>query len=117
MCDTTPPRGYHRRSWRQRSSGGLPRILQKAHVFRTLLTRSQLAILPCDWFPDKINHAQLLQKLRKRRHQEASKGVLADDAAWYDTLTAVGLGHANLDTGHISPGWHKMFAAGQRFDR
>ena len=33
-----------------------PRVLQKAHVFRIVVTRGQIAIDPHDWFVDKLNH-------------------------------------------------------------
>ena len=33
-----------------------PRVLQKANVFRIVVTRGQIYIDPQDWFADKLNH-------------------------------------------------------------
>jgi pyruvate formate-lyase/glycerol dehydratase family glycyl radical enzyme len=86
--------------------------LQKAHAFRLILTRAQIHVDPFDWFPDKFNHAGLLHALRRRWHDEARAGALAADAAWFETLHATGLGRGGLDTGHISPGWGRIFSLG-----
>ena len=91
---------------------GQSHILQKAYVFHSLVTRAQVYVDPLDWFPDKFNHGWLLRELCQRWYAEAKAGPLAADAAWFETLAASGAGRGGLDTGHISPGWHKMFSTG-----
>ena len=91
---------------------GQSHILQKAAAFQCILSRAQICVDPRDWFPDKVNHGDLLRALRQRWAQEAREGATKDGAAWFDTLDALGLGRGALDTGHISPGWQRMFSRG-----
>jgi len=107
-----------------------PRVLQKANVFRIVVTRGQICIDPIDWFVDKIdhggfmrtmsledeiNHGSLVRKLSLKWFEEAKNGVIAEEAGWLDR--AYRLGQANgpsggLDRGHISPGWENMLSGG-----
>jgi formate C-acetyltransferase len=90
----------------------LPRVLQKAHVYRLVLTRGQLAVDPCDWFADKLNHGDLVQGLYRQWLREAQAGPLRAEAGWFAQAFTLGVGRGLLDTGHISPGWENMFASG-----
>jgi formate C-acetyltransferase len=92
--------------------GDEPRVLQKAKIFWYILTHAQIRIDPYDWYPDKVNHGGLLRRLRERWYRELKLGPLATDAAWFETLDDLGIGKGVLDTGHISPGWDTMLAAG-----
>ncbi|MBN1401047.1 MAG: hypothetical protein JXA74_09425 [Anaerolineae bacterium] len=89
-----------------------PRVVQKAQVFHHLLTRARICVDPLDPYPDKLNHAGLLRALRQRWHAAAKATSLAQAAAWYELLDATGAGRGVLDTGHISPGWNKLFSHG-----
>ncbi|MBN1399602.1 MAG: hypothetical protein JXA74_02120 [Anaerolineae bacterium] len=89
-----------------------PRILQKAHVYRILVTQGQIALEPWDWFPSKLNHGRLLWQVRERWYDELKVGALAEDADWFRLAREIGIANATLDTGHISPGWENMFAGG-----
>ncbi len=90
----------------------LPRVLQIAHAFRLVVTRAQIAVDPQDWFADKLNHGGLLQKISDRWLAEAQAGLLRQESAWFRLIWQRGIGRGLLDTGHISPGWKNMFAAG-----
>jgi pyruvate formate-lyase/glycerol dehydratase family glycyl radical enzyme len=90
----------------------LPRVLQKAHVYRIVLTRGQLALDPRDWFVDKLKHGDLVQDLCRQWLREAQAGPVRDEAAWFRQAFELGVGRGLLDTGHISPGWENMFAGG-----
>jgi len=90
-----------------------PRVLRKARVFALILTRGQIAIDPCDWFVDKLNHGHLLRKLvNDAWREEAAAGPIAAEASWFENSFRIGLAKSGLDTGHISPGWERMFAGG-----
>ncbi len=38
-----------------------PRVLQKAQLYRLVVTRGQIAVDPQDWFVDKLNHGGLIK--------------------------------------------------------
>ena len=90
----------------------MPRVLQKAHVYRLVVTRAQIAVDPLDWFVDKLNHGGLIDRLNRRWLAEAQAGPLKEESAWFRMLWQRGIGRGLLDTGHISPGWENMFAGG-----
>ena len=89
-----------------------PHVLLKARAMRLLLTRAQIYVDPRDWFPDKLRHGGLLQTLRREWHRAERAGALGEDAAWFETARGAGLALGSLDTGHISPGWEKLFSIG-----
>ena len=89
-----------------------PRVLQKANLYRIVVTRGQISVDPVDWFVDKLNHGNLVKKVRDRWHQEARTGPLREEAGWFDGVFQLGVVRGGLDMGHISPGWENMFSGG-----
>jgi formate C-acetyltransferase len=103
-----------------------PRVLQKANVFRIVVTRGQIYIDPLDWFVDKLNHGghkilpthggeSLVKRVFLRYLDEAVQGPLAEGSAWIDRVNKLGyasMPRGGLDRGHISPGWDKMLSGG-----
>lgn len=108
----------------------LPRVLQKAEVFRIVLTRGRIAVDPHDWFVDKIDHRFMLNTMtpeRERVHgglvrklslqwlDEALEGPLDKDWNWLRRAYEIGQASGpvgGLDRGHLSPGWDKLLARG-----
>ena len=95
-----------------RSHPNQPRVLQKAHVYRLVVTRGQIALDPVDWYADKLNHGNLVRKLRDGWHREAQENSLAAEAGWFRQADELGAVRGGLDMGHISPGWENMFSGG-----
>ena len=109
---------------------GHPRVLQKANVFRIVVTRGQIYIDPVDWFIGKLNHGglmrgmsyeeecshgSLVRKLSLKWLEEAECGVIAEEAEWLNRAYRIGQAsgpRAGLDRGHISPGWENMLSQG-----
>ncbi len=89
-----------------------PRVLQKANVYRLVVTRGQLCIDPADWFVDKLNHGGLVRKVRDDWYREARAGSIEKEAGWFERGFQLGLVRGGLDMGHISPGWENMFSGG-----
>jgi len=92
-----------------------PRVLQKANVFRIVVTRGRICVDPVDWFADKLNHGGLVEKLSLGWLDEATRGPIAEGSEWFEQAERLGLAHApigGLDRGHISPGWDRMLAGG-----
>ncbi|HAL48110.1 MAG: hypothetical protein FI707_12545 [SAR202 cluster bacterium] len=102
------------------------KVLQKANVYRLVVTRGQIGVDPNDWFADKLNHGHILRKLTKGSFyaekldrgtwlDEAAAGPLAEGTAWFDQARDIGMSStpkAGVDLGHISPGWENMFSGG-----
>jgi formate C-acetyltransferase len=92
-----------------------PRVLQKANVYRIVVTRGQLCVDPLDWFAGKLNHGNLVRRLRDRWLEEAKAEAKAREDDWSGRLERSGTVRVYyLDLGHISPGWENMFAGGLR---
>jgi len=90
-----------------------PRVLQKANVYRIVVTQGQICIDPLDWFADKLNHGGLVRKVRERWLAEAKAAADEAEGDWFPRLEQIGAFAAYyLDLGHISPGWEKMFGLG-----
>ena len=89
-----------------------PRVLQKANVYRIVVTRGRIYIDPLDWYADKLNHGNLVRRLRDGWHQEARSGVIKKEASWFGNVHKLGIVRGGLDMGHISPGWENMFSGG-----
>ena len=90
-----------------------PRVLQKAHVYRIVVTRGQICVDPQDWFVDKLNHGSLVRKVRDRWVAEAKAAADVREDHWFPRLEQIGAFKAYyLDLGHISPGWEKIFGLG-----
>jgi formate C-acetyltransferase len=94
-----------------------PRVLQKAHCYRLICERAQIALEPYDWYASKLNHANLLRRIGAEWKAELigtadQPGPLFEPAEWFRVGYEVGLVKAELDTGHISPGWERLYAGG-----
>jgi pyruvate formate-lyase/glycerol dehydratase family glycyl radical enzyme len=104
-----------------------PRVLQKANVFRIVVTRGQIFIDPVDWFVDKLNHGgymkrptmgdecSLVRRVSLKWLDEAINGPIAVESGWLDRSYRLGQSSgpsAGLDRGHIAPGWDKMLSVG-----
>ncbi|MCL4466881.1 MAG: hypothetical protein M1389_12795 [Chloroflexi bacterium] len=107
-----------------------PRVLQKANVFRIVMTHGQIAIDPQDWFVDKVNHGCLvrslscedrpdgggiLRRLSLRWLYDTMDGPIGESTNWLRRAYRAGQAtgpKGGLDRGHIAPGWDALFAAG-----
>ena len=89
-----------------------PRVLQKANVYRIVVTRGQIYVDPLDRFVDKLNHGGLVRGLREEWHREAQDGPIKKEADWFHRVAELGVIRGGLDMGHISPGWENMFSGG-----
>jgi pyruvate formate-lyase/glycerol dehydratase family glycyl radical enzyme len=89
------------------------RVLQKANIFRIVVTRGQICIDPDDWFADKLNHGHWVRKVRDRWLEEAKAEAREREDDWSDRLERLGVLRAYyLDLGHISPGWENLLSKG-----
>ena len=90
-----------------------PRVLQKAHIFRIVVTRGRIYVDPTDWFVDKLDHGNFVKKVRDGWLEEAKTKAREEEDDWNDRMLRLGVMRAYyLDLGHISPGWEKMLSRG-----
>ena len=92
----------------------MPRVLQKAHVFRIVVSRGQIALDPFDIFVDKLNHGGILKTLQRRWLSEAQQTMIPEAAELFETARETGYFHSELDLGHLSPGWSTLLQHGLR---
>lgn len=90
----------------------LPRVLIRAQVFSILAHDARIAMEPYEWFPFKLEHGGLLKGITRQWMKEAEDGQLSEPAGMVRDLYKQGAARAGLDTGHISPGWERMFEHG-----
>jgi len=89
-----------------------PRVLQKANIYRIVVTQGQICVDPLDWFASKLNHGGLVAKVRDGWHHEVRSGVLESEANWSAHMFELGVMRGGLDMHHIAPGWENMFSGG-----
>ena len=64
-----------------------PKVLQKAGVFALVMEKGRIAVDPLDWFVDKLDHGDLVRKLRTARDGELPSDAvsgLSDFGALYE---------------------------------
>ncbi|MDP6779194.1 MAG: pyruvate formate lyase family protein [Candidatus Latescibacteria bacterium] len=92
--------------------GDHPKVLQKANVYRIVVTNGQIHLDPEDWFADKLDHGGHVKRLRDSWHHEAKEGSVRQESSWFGRLSQLGVLRGGFDMGHISPGWENMFSEG-----
>jgi formate C-acetyltransferase len=90
----------------------LPRVLQKAHAYRLVVTRGQIHVDPLDWYADKLNHGGIVRRIRDEWYAATKADALREEAGWFDAMHRLGIARGLLDMGHISPGWENMLSGG-----
>ncbi|MFC1716715.1 pyruvate formate lyase family protein, partial [Candidatus Poribacteria bacterium] len=89
-----------------------PRVLQKANIYHIVVTQGQISVDPLDWFASKLNHGNLVSKVRDGWHREIRTNVIEAEATWSAHMFELGVMRGGLDMHHIAPGWENMFADG-----
>ena len=92
---------------------GLPPLARKAGLFSYVLDNAQIDVDPVDWFADHFDHANnLLYRLHERRRREEGEGAVREGARIIREASESGAFFAELDLGHISPGWRNLLEKG-----
>lgn len=98
-----------------RENPGMPKVQQKAHAYRIVVTRGRICVDPLDWFADKLDHGGILRKLSGGWLDEAVNGPIKSQADELARAYRIGLlkgPKGGLDLGHIAPGWDNLLAKG-----
>lgn len=94
-------------------SASLSPQMRKAKLFGYILDNARIDVDPCDWFADHFDHADhILYRLHERRRREMGEGALAEEAQIIRDGHKTGAFFAELDLGHISPGWRYLLDRG-----
>ena len=92
---------------------GKPDILIKAELFEYMLKNARIDVDPEDWFADHFDHADhILYRLHETKRKAFGAGPLAADKEVLDRSFETGAFSAELDLGHISPGWQFLLKKG-----
>ncbi len=92
---------------------GISPIRRKAALFSYMLETARIDVDPRDWFADHFDHGNhVFNRLQETRRRECGNGPLAADAETLRRGARTGAFSAELDLGHISPGWRFLLREG-----
>ena len=86
--------------------------LQKSHLFAFILQNARINVDPRDFFADHFQGLGLLDKLREEKRRIIGTTKLPQTAETLKLAAVTGYYNAELDLGHISPGWRRILALG-----
>ncbi len=89
-----------------------PRIRTKAEVFELLLLNGRIDVDPRDWFADRLQHADLVRKLRDTWTADIRRTVIAEADATATTARSVGAYISGPNFSHTSPDWERVLSLG-----
>ena len=96
-----------------RQDGTMSRMNLRSQLFAYLLDNTRIDVDPEDWFADHFDRCgDILRKHREGWRKELGEGALADDAQLLARGFRTGSFNAELDLGHISPGWRFLLQEG-----
>lgn len=96
-----------------RQEGTMSRMALRSHLFAHVAEYARIRVDPEDWFADHFDDGdQLMIRHRETWRKELGSGPLAEQAAILQRGERLGLFRAELDLGHISPGWRYILREG-----
>ncbi|MCL2060340.1 MAG: hypothetical protein FWH01_15040 [Oscillospiraceae bacterium] len=91
---------------------GMSRMMKKAALFELVLAQTRIDVDPVDWFADHFEGRNLLRDAREKWRSRVSDEELPDTAEVLQKASRTGAFDAELDLGHISPGWRYLLESG-----
>lgn len=96
-----------------RLDGSVSRMQLRSQLFTYILGNARIDVDPQDWFADHFDHCgDILRKHREGWRRELGEGILSEDAGLLKRGFRTGSFSAELDLGHISPGWRFLLREG-----
>lgn len=86
--------------------------LQKSHLLSYILQNAQIDVDPKDFFADHFDGQDLLSRLREEKRRSIGNEKVPQAAQVLKTAVVTGSFNAELDLGHISPGWTRLLSRG-----
>lgn len=90
----------------------LPREIVKAKIFEFIMDNAQIEVCPHNWFASKINHGNIIVKLRNKWKSEIEStemsAVMAENAYAQSQFAYKG----EVDFSHTSPDWEAIINLG-----
>jgi len=94
------------------NTGNISRMGKKAALLELILTHAKIGVDPFDWFADHFEGRGLLRDLQDKWRLYVSESALSNEAQTLWQASAAGAFDAELDLGHISPGWRYLLSNG-----
>jgi len=91
---------------------GQPRIRTKARVFELLLLNGRIEVDPRDWFADRLQHADLVRRLRDTWTADIRRTVIAEADSTAGIARSVGAYISGPNFSHTSPDWERVLSLG-----
>ena len=93
--------------------GSMSRLELRSRLFTYILDHARIDVDPEDWFADHFDHCDnIMRRHREGWRKEYSTGTLSSDAEVLHRGSRTGSFEAELDLGHISPGWRFLLREG-----
>ncbi len=93
--------------------GSMSRMQLRARLFAYILDHACIDVDPEDWFADHFdNCGNIMRRHREGWRKEHGNGILSADAEILRRGSRTGSFEAELDLGHISPGWRFLLREG-----
>lgn len=93
--------------------GSMSRLALRSKLFAYILDNARIGVDPEDWFADHFDHCgNIMRRHREGWRKEHGNGVLSADAETLRRGSRTGSFEAELDLGHISPGWQFLLREG-----
>ena len=86
--------------------------LQKSHLIAFILQNARIDVDPRDFFADHFQGLGLLDKLREEKRKFIGNTKIPQTAETLKLAAVTGYYNAELDLGHISPGWSRILNLG-----
>ena len=86
--------------------------MRKAKLFEYLLKNARISVDTKDWIANFLDHQNLLPSYNARQRKEIAEKHIKEARDTLILSEQNGLYTAELDLGHISPGWRYMFKKG-----
>lgn len=86
--------------------------LQKSHLIAFVLQNARIDVDPKDFFADHFEGLGLFEKLREEKRRSIGNAKVPQAAATLKQAAMTGSYNAELDLGHISPGWRRILSLG-----
>ena len=84
----------------------------KSAIMELILTKAQINVIDCEWFVDKINHGEIMRKIRGRWQHNIEENCMGEIISKNKNAEESYAYTASADFGHTAPDWENVVNLG-----
>lgn len=84
----------------------------KSAIMELILTKAQINVIDCEWFADKINHGEIMRKIREKWQHDADETCMNEIILKNKNAEESYAYTASVDFGHTAPDWGNVVNMG-----